>query len=224
MVRLQIVPQSAASRAKACVAIERNKGLKVMATEEMNLDRIGLLEQLFPRPDEVLFVSGLAGAARDAAALTGDGDNLFTMAGTMGAAVSMGLGVALAAPERQVAVITGDGELMMNVGALATVANQAPENLSIVCLDNSRHGETGGQLGLTAGLTNLAVMAAGAGIANVATLNDPGDIAEAAAFLNEGVGPRFLCCRVMPGPPSSYKRDMDLARCRLRFRDAYLGG
>jgi phosphonopyruvate decarboxylase len=195
-----------------------------MVAGASNLDRIGLLARLFPRPYDTLFVSGLAGSAWDAAELTGDGANLYTMAGTMGATVSMGLGVALAAPDAQVAVITGDGELLMNVGALATVANQGPANLSIVCMDNGRHGETGGQKSMTAGVTDLAAMAAGAGIANVATVSDRDGVAEAAAFLAAGTGPRFLCCRVMPGPPADYKRDLDPAACRLRFRHAYLGG
>ncbi len=90
----------------------------VLDMAEPTLDRRDVLSRLFPAPEDYLFVGGLAGSARDAAALTGDGDNLFTMAGTMGAAVSMGLGVALSAPEAKVAVITGDGELLMNLGAL----------------------------------------------------------------------------------------------------------
>ncbi len=96
---------------------------------EPTLDRRDALSRLFPAPEDYLLVSGLAGSARYAAALTGDGDNLFTMAGTMGAAVSMGLGVALSAPEAKVVVITGDGELLMNLGVLATVASMAPDNL-----------------------------------------------------------------------------------------------
>ena len=111
---------------------------------DAEIDRRELLPELFPRPGDYLMVSGLAGASRDAAALTGDGDNLFTLAG-----VPLGLGMALAAPAPQVAVITGDGELLMDLGALATVASQAPDNLSIVCIDNGGHGETGGQLGHT---------------------------------------------------------------------------
>ena len=135
------------------------------------LDRGDLLSQLFPAPDGYLFISGLAGSARDTAALTADGDNLFTMAGTMGAAVSMALGVALSAPDAQVAVITGDGELLMNAGALATVASMEPGNLSIVCIDNGCHGETGGQPGHTARRTDLAKMAEGAGLPSTMTIS-----------------------------------------------------
>jgi hypothetical protein len=137
------------------------------------LDRRELLPGLFPNPSEYLMVSGLAGASRDAAALTSEADNIFTMGGAMGAAVSIGLGMALCAPDRQIAVITGDGELMMNIGSLATVATAAANNLSIVCIDNGRHGETGGQKSHTAERTDLELMAKGAGIPATLTISIP---------------------------------------------------
>ncbi len=188
------------------------------------LDRRDVLPVLFPKPDDYLFVSGLAGSARDAAGLTGDGVNLFTMAGTMGAAVPMGLGIALAAPEAQVAVITGDGEMLMNVGVLATVATMAPGNLTIVCIDNGCHGETGGQPGHTAIRTDLALMGQGAGLASTMTANTADDLAAGAKFLIEAAGPRLLVVRVTDGPPTAYVRNLDPAECRLRFRQATLGG
>lgn len=190
---------------------------------DITLDRRNLLSELIPNPDHFLMISGLAGASKDAAAFTDDSANLFTMAGTMGASVSMGLGVALSAPTKNVIVFAGDGELMMNVGSLATVASMMPANLSIVCIDNGCHGETGGQKGHTARRTNLALMAEGAGLPSVMTIQTPEEIAQAAAFIAEAPGPRFLWARVMNSPPAAYKRNFDLAECRQRFRDAYLG-
>lgn len=187
-----------------------------------SIDRRDMLPQLFPQPDDWLFVSGLAGASKDTAALTGDGANLYSMAGTMGAAVPMGLGMALSAPDRQIAVITGDGELLMGIGALVTAAAAAPNNLSIVCIDNSMHGETGGQKGHTASTANLEKIAQGSGITSTLTISEPGQIAEAARFLCEAPGPRFLLARVLPTPPSAYKRNMDMAACRVRFRESFL--
>lgn len=187
------------------------------------LDRRQVLSALFPSPDETLFIAGLAGSARDAAGLTGDGDNLFTLAGTMGAAVPMGLGVALAAPEHPVAVITGDGELLMNIGSLASVATMAPGNLSIVCIDNGCHGETGGQAGHTSRRTDLAKMAEGAGLASVMVLQTADQIEAAAKFLIDTPAPRFLQVRVTDGPPTDYKRNLNPAQCRTRFRNAFLG-
>lgn len=183
------------------------------------LDRREVLPRLFPDHEDYLFVSGLAGSARDSAALTGDGANLFTMAGTMGAATSMGLGVAMCAPDRRIAVITGDGELLMNIGSLATVATIGPANLSIVCIDNGCHGETGGQSGHTSNKTDLTLMAKGAGIASTMTADTERDLAQAATFLTEAPGPRFIHVRVMDGPPAAYKRNMDPAECRIRFRN-----
>lgn len=190
---------------------------------DAEIDRRELLPELFPAPEDYLLVSGLAGASRDAAALTGDGDYLFTMAGTMGAAVPFGLGMALSAPAARVAVITGDGELLMDLGALATVASQAPDNLTIVCIDNGGHGETGGQLGHTSQRTDLARIAEGAGLPSVMTISRPGEIAAAAKFLAEAPAPRFLLARVEAGPPAAYRRNLDPAACRRRFRNAYLG-
>ena len=109
----------------------------------ITLDRRDLLAPLFPDQADWLFVSGLAGSSKDAAGLTQDGANLFTMAGCMGSAVATGLGMALSAPDRNVAVITGDGELQMGIGSLNSVATQGPANLTVVCIDNGTHGETG---------------------------------------------------------------------------------
>ncbi len=187
-----------------------------------NIDRRELLTQLFPQPQDWLFVSGLAGASKDAAALTGDAPNLYSMAGTMGAAVPMGLGVALSAPDRNVAVITGDGELLMGIGSLITVASAAPQNLTIVCIDNSMHGETGGQKGHTSATADLEQIARGSGIASTQMISQSEEIAAAADFLVTAAGPRFLVARVLSTPPSAFKRNMDMATCRVRFREAYL--
>lgn len=186
------------------------------------LDRRELLPKILPSHAEYLIVSGLAGASRDAAALTSESDNLFTMGGAMGAAVSIGLGMALCAPDKKIAVITGDGELMMNIGSLATVASAAPQNLSIICIDNGQHGETGGQKGHTAERTDLELMVQGAGIPATLTISRPEELVAAARFLTESPAPRFLWARVMPGPPSDWKRNWNLADCRTRFRDAVL--
>ena len=187
------------------------------------LDRREVLGSLFPEPEAYLFIAGLAGSARDAAALTGEGDNLFALGGAMGAAVPMGLGVALTVQERSVAVITGDGELLMSVGALATVASAMPGNLTVVCIDNGMHGETGGQPGHTARRTNLAVMAEGAGFPSVMTLESAAAFGDARRFLAEAAGPRFLWVRASPGPPAVFARNWNLTERRLAFRNACVG-
>jgi len=186
-----------------------------------NIDRRDLLPQLFPNPDDWLFVSALAGASRDAAALTDDGPNLYTMAGAMGAAVPMGLGLALSAPDRNVAVINGDGEMLMGLGALVTVAAAAPSNLTIICEDNGMHGETGRQTGHTVSTANLEDLAKGTGFSSTMTITQPDEIVDATKFISDAPGPKFLLARVLPTPPADYKRDFDMAACRIRFKDAF---
>src|SRR5258708_3533248 len=121
----------------------KSGGIAAAVAPDFILDRREAVPALLGRHEDFLIVTGLAGTAKDIAALTRDGEHTFTMAGAMGAACTMGLGLALARPDRRVLVITGDGELLMNVGALATIAVMNPANLSIVCVDNGHYGETG---------------------------------------------------------------------------------
>src|SRR5919205_4600279 len=96
------------------------------------LDRVTAIPALIGKHQDFLFVTGLAGTSRDIAALTHDGAHTYTMAGAMGGACSIGLGLALARPDKRVLVATGDGELLMNLGALATIAVLNPANLAIL--------------------------------------------------------------------------------------------
>src|SRR3954452_3001685 len=100
------------------------------------MDRRGAGPAPIWRHEGFLFVTGLAGTARDIAALTNDGAHIYTMAGAMGGACMIGLGLALARPDKRVLVATGDGELLMNVGALATIAVLNPANFAILVVDN----------------------------------------------------------------------------------------
>ena len=173
--------------------------------------------------EDFLVIAGLAGASRDMAAMTGDAGHLFTMAGTMGAACMTGFGLALARPERQVLVVTGDAELLMNLGSLATIAAHNPPNLSILCVDNGRFGETGYQRSHTSFGTDLEAIAAGAGITATRTVESEGDVEAASKLLRERNGTCFVLLRVAPIDPPGVKRLLDPAACRLRFRRALLG-
>jgi phosphonopyruvate decarboxylase len=187
------------------------------------LDRREAVPQLIGNPKDFLFVSGLAGSAKDIAALTNDGANFYGMAGAMGAAVSMGLGLALARPDKQVLVASGDGELLMNVGALATVGVLNPPNLKILCVDNGHYGETGYQESHTNRGVDLEKMAIGAGITNTCTIERPEGIAQGARMLRESNGTCMVVLRVMPDDPPAAKRLMDPAASRVRFRLGLLG-
>lgn len=189
---------------------------------EFILDRNIAVPQLVGRHEDFLVVAGLAGTARDLTYLSQDAPHVFALAGAMGSAVSMGLGLALARPERRVLVVTGDGELLMNVGSLATVSVLNPPNLAIVCVDNGHYGETGYQKSHTSRGVDLAQMASGAGIRTIRTIEREEQIPEASRLIREGNGASFVLMRVLPTESPPHKRDMDPTAEKLRFRDALL--
>jgi len=187
------------------------------------LDRRQAVPALIGRHQDFLIVTGLAGTSRDVAALTEDGAHTYTMAGAMGGACMIGLGLALARRDKQVLVVTGDGELLMNVGALATIAVMNPPNLSIVCVDNGHYGETGYQKSHTSLGVDLEKIAAGSGIKRTLTIEQEGEISAGARLIREGNASSFVLLRVKPTEPPAYKRDLDPANGRTRFRAATLG-
>ena len=187
------------------------------------LDRCEAVPQLIGDPTDFLIVAGLAGTAKDAAALCEPHSNYFACAGIMGGATAMGLGLALSQPERRVLVLTGDGELLMNVSSLATVAIMKPPNLSIVCVDNGHYGETGYQKSHTSLGVDLATIASGSGFADVRTVTEASEIPEAAALIRQMDAPSFVLLKVKPTDPPKIRRSMDAALTKNRFRDALLG-
>lgn len=187
------------------------------------LDRCEAVPALIGKAEDFLIVTGLAGTARDIAALTRDSAQIYTMAGAMGGAVMIGLGLALARPDKRVMVATGDGEILMNIGALATVAIMNPANLSIVVVDNGHYGETGWQKSHTSLGVDLEKIAVGSGIKRTLTISGETELAEGGRLLREGNGSAFVVLRVAPAEPPAYKRNFDPAVCRNRFRAALLG-
>lgn len=188
----------------------------------MTLQRRTAVPALLGRPDDLLIVSGLGGASKDLHALVGPAANLFPMFGAMGAASTIGLGLALARPERRVVVVTGEGELLMDLGALATIAVAGPSNLAIVCVDNGLYQETGGQDSHTAAKVDLEAVARGCGITTALTVRSESDLRDGAAAVREAPGPVLVVLRVDASDPPEAIRDMDPAACRLRFR-AFVG-
>jgi thiamine pyrophosphate-dependent acetolactate synthase large subunit-like protein len=183
------------------------------------LTRTSALAELI-EPERHLIVCGLGVAAFDAARLTHDGENLFPIDGAMGSAVPVGLGLALAQPQRSVLVMTGDGEILMNLGALATVAVQAPPNLSILCIDNGVWALTGSQRTHTSHGTDLTAVAAGCGIARSLTIAGPDDVEQGRAALADTSQTTFVRLELGPEPPEPFPFDRDGPAVRRRFRDA----
>ena len=125
------------------------------------LERRAVMGELLARRDDnLLIVPGLGSTTWDLAAL-GDYTRNFYLWGAMGGAAMIGLGIALAQPKRRIAVITGDGEMLMGLGSLATIGVQKPPNLAVIVFDNRVYGETGGQPSHTASGVDLVTVARG---------------------------------------------------------------
>ena len=141
-------------------------------------------------------IGGLGASTNDMAA-AGDHDRNFYLWGGMGGAVMMGLGLALAQPETPVVVITGDGEMLMGIGSLATVGLQKPGNLSIVVLDNEAYGETGGQVSHTASVVDLTGVAKACGIADSRDITTMAEVESLVPSLHDlKSGPRFANVKI----------------------------
>lgn len=186
------------------------------------LDRRQAVPALIGRQEDFLHISGLAGALYDLTALTHHGDHLYGLGGAMGAACMMGLGLALARPDKRVLVTTGDGELLMSLGAMATIGVVNPPNLSIICVDNGHYGETGYQKSHTGRGVDLEQIARGAGIKLTRTVTSEADIADAARILRQGNGTAFVLLSVKPSDAPDVELNLDGAACRETFRRALL--
>ena len=106
-------------------------------SNDPRLDRRAAMRLLLENRGDLLLVTGLGSTTYDAAAV-GDDDRNFYLWGAMGAAAMVGLGLAIARPERRVLVVTGDGDMRMGLGSLATIAVERPRNLAIVVFDKGR--------------------------------------------------------------------------------------
>jgi thiamine pyrophosphate-dependent acetolactate synthase large subunit-like protein len=160
------------------------------------LERRSVVSSLLAERKDAIVVGGLGASTYDIAA-AGDHDRNFYLWGAMGGAVMIGLGLALAQPNLPVVVITGDGEMLMGMGSLATVGLQKPENLTIVVLDNEVYGETGGQASHTAATVDLVGVARACGISDARTISTMADIeAFAAGMQDVASGPRFASVKI----------------------------
>ncbi|ANK82143.1 MAG: aldehyde dehydrogenase [Rhizobiales bacterium NRL2] len=171
---------------------------------------------------DALFIAGLGATAWDLTA-AGDRPTTFPLWGAMGGAAAMGLGLALAQPDRRVIVVTGDGEQLMGLGALATIAVQRPANLAVVVFDNESYGETGMQATHTAAGVDLAGVARAAGFPLVRTAATPEDARAVLPDIRAGRGPVFAAFKVRAEVLPFALPPKDGAWLKDRFRRALLG-
>lgn len=196
--------------------------MELERAERYPLRRREVVARLLADRGDMLVVAGLGAPNWDCTA-AGDHPLTFPLWGAMGGAAPMGLGLALAQPERRILVVTGDGEILMGLSALATIGVKRPANLAVVVLDNERYGETGLQPTATAGAVDLAGMARAAGWRDAAAVADEAALAKALPLIRSGEGPILVNIKVraenlpfeMPPKDGAYLKD--------RFRLALLG-
>ncbi len=188
----------------------------------LTLNRRDVVASLLADAGDLLLITGLGSPTWDCATVK-ERDLNFYLRGAMGSASSIGLGLALAQPERRVMVITGDAEIMMTAGAMATIGAQGPKNLSIVVLDNEHYGETGMQPSLTSFGADLGAMAAGAGFAVAETIWDQAALERVLPAILTGDGPALHAVKVKAENYPKTLPPSDGAYLKDRFRLALLG-
>lgn len=186
------------------------------------LDRRELARAVLSERGDLLCVAGLGAPAWDITAV-GDTPQNLPLWGGMGGAAMIGLGLALAQPNRPVLVITGDGEMLMGIGSLATIAVQAPPNLSILVQDNEHYGETGGQETATRHGVDLVAMAKGAGIRDARLITSMDQVAPFRTAVHAKSGTLFAVAKIDAASKPLVLPPREGALLQARMREAILG-
>ena len=190
-----------------------------MSAGHAMLERRKLVKDLLADRGDLMVVCGLGSATYDVAAAGDHPLNLYLW-GAMGGAAMIGLGLALAKPGRRVAVITGDGEQLMGLGALGTIGVKRPGNLVIVVLDNGHYGETGMQASHTTGGVDLVAVAKACGFADALQLTDQANVARVRELLHKGKGPILVNARISNAETPRFLPTRDGHAIKTRFMRA----
>lgn len=189
---------------------------------DLALERRDVLASMLEQRGDALIVCGLGSPVWDVAALDHRGENFYVWGG-MGCASVMGLGLALAQPDRKVWVVTGDGEALMGVGTLATIGGKRPANLAVIVFDNEHYAETGMQQTHTGMGTDLAAMAKAAGIPTTMDVRTNDQVAELTTALSSGPMPLFANVKITNDQPERILPPRDGVHLKNAFRIAVLG-
>jgi thiamine pyrophosphate-dependent acetolactate synthase large subunit-like protein len=183
------------------------------------LDRRDVVSTLLAERKGAIAVGGLGASTYDIAA-AGDHDRNLYLWGAMGGAVMIGLGVALAQPKLPVVVITGDGEMLMGMGSLATIGVQQPRNLAVIVFDNAVYGETGGQPSHTQSGIDLVAVARASGIGQCFDVRDAAGLIDLAARLKSLHETLFARVAISAEEPPRVLPEKDGVALKQRFRAA----
>jgi thiamine pyrophosphate-dependent acetolactate synthase large subunit-like protein len=193
-----------------------------MVNPSDRLDRRDVVSAILRGRGRALVVTGLGSPTWDVAAAD-DSPLNFYLWGAMGGASMVGLGLALAQRSRRVLVVTGDGEMLMGLGSLATIGAERPGNLSIVVLDNERYGETGMQPSHTGRGVDLAAIALAASFPLARTVSTSAELEEWLPAIHGESGPVLTAVKVAANQPPPRVPMRDGTQIKHRFREALLG-
>lgn len=194
-----------------------------MNSNEHRLDRRAAIGTLLEQRGDLLVVTGLGSTTWDAAS-AGDDERNFYLWGAMGAAAMVGLGLAIARPDRHVLVVTGDGEMLMGLGSLATIGVQRPPNLAIAVFDNGRYAETGMQASHTAEAVELIGVARACGFKETFDISDELGLREFADRLAAPATTLFARIAIRADEPPRVLPPRDGVLLKNRFRRAIGAG
>ena len=182
-----------------------------------SIERRLAVRQILANRGETIVVCGLGSSTYDVFA-AGDDDRNFYLWGAMGGAVMIGLGLALAQPDKPVLVITGDGEALMGLGAMASVAAQKPDNLTIIVLDNAHFGETGMQPSHTGHGVDLADVACACGFNKGQTITDYDSLEAFSNTPTKADGPCLAVVKITSETPDRALPNLDGVYIKNRLR------
>lgn len=184
-----------------------------------DLDRRLVVSALLKGRKDLLVVTGLGSASYDVMA-AGDNDNNYYLWAAMGSATMVGLGIASAQPDCSVLVVTGDGETMMGMGALATIALRKPKNLTIAVLDNGHFGETGMQESHAGRGIDIERIADACGFAHTMRITEMDGVEALQATLPLRQGLTLATIKILPENPPRVLPPRDGVHIKNRFRSA----
>ncbi|KAA0075278.1 thiamine pyrophosphate-dependent enzyme [Tardiphaga sp. P9-11] len=183
------------------------------------LDRREVVQTLLAGRKDLLVVTGLGSPSYDVMA-AGDHDNNYYLWAAMGSAAMVGLGLATAKPNYSVLVITGDGEMLMGMGGLATIATRKPANLTIAILDNGHFGETGMQVSHAGLGVNLDRVAQACGFGWTREIRDMAGVEDLRGRLSSRDGVKLATIKVKAENPPRVLPSRDGVYVKNRFRAA----
>jgi sulfopyruvate decarboxylase subunit beta len=183
------------------------------------MKRYDALKKIVSSIGNEFIVSNLGAPSRELFSLRDRNEN-FYMLGSMGLASSIAFGLAISQPSKKIWCIDGDGSMLMNLGSLSTIANNHPNNLTLIVIDNGVYGSAGDQRTYTSYKTKLEIIARGAGFESIKIIDNEDDIIPSLKSLGHGC--HFVKIKVSPGNALVENISLDPEDIKKRFMRSIL--